>query len=48
MLINVYCLNCYDFIHKILLVGNPTEQETEKITALWQTSLMNNHINVDR
>ncbi|KAF8763741.1 LDLR chaperone boca like protein [Argiope bruennichi] len=28
--------------------GNPTEQETEEITGIWQSSLMNNHINVDR
>ncbi|XP_035220179.1 LDLR chaperone boca-like isoform X2 [Stegodyphus dumicola] len=32
----------------ITVSGNPTEQETEKITSLWQTSLMNNHINVER
>ncbi|XP_054707154.1 LDLR chaperone boca-like [Uloborus diversus] len=32
----------------VTVSGNPTEQETEKITTLWQTSLMNNHINVDR
>lgn len=28
--------------------GNPTKQETEEITSIWQTSLMNNHISVDR
>ncbi|GIY58676.1 LDLR chaperone boca [Caerostris extrusa] len=28
--------------------GNPTERETEEITGLWQSSLMNNHINVER
>ncbi|GFR01593.1 LDLR chaperone boca [Trichonephila clavata] len=32
----------------VTVSGNPTEKETEKITGLWQTSLMNNHINVER
>ena len=27
---------------------NPTRDETEKITSIWQSSLMNNHINVER
>ncbi|XP_075549805.1 LDLR chaperone boca isoform X1 [Dermacentor variabilis] len=32
----------------ITLLGKPTREETEEITSIWQTSLMNNHINVDR
>ncbi|GFS38344.1 LDLR chaperone boca [Trichonephila inaurata madagascariensis] len=32
----------------VTVSGNPTEKETEEITGLWQSSLMNNHINVDR
>uniref|UniRef100_A0A0A9Z546 LDLR chaperone boca n=1 Tax=Lygus hesperus TaxID=30085 RepID=A0A0A9Z546_LYGHE len=28
--------------------GNPTRDETEKITKLWQTSLWNNHIQAER
>lgn len=32
----------------VTVSGNPTKQETEDITTLWQTSLMNSHINVDR
>ncbi|KFB50358.1 AGAP005081-PA-like protein [Anopheles sinensis] len=28
--------------------GNPTRQETEEITKLWQTSLWNNHIQAER
>ncbi|XP_015908072.1 LDLR chaperone boca [Parasteatoda tepidariorum] len=32
----------------VTVSGNPTEKETEDITTLWQTSLMNNHINIDR
>ncbi|KAL3261390.1 hypothetical protein MRX96_000001 [Rhipicephalus microplus] len=32
----------------ITLLGKPTREETEEITSIWQTSLMNNHISVDR
>ncbi|KAG8200824.1 hypothetical protein JTE90_006403 [Oedothorax gibbosus] len=32
----------------VTVSDNPTEEETEKITTIWQSSLMNNHINVDR
>jgi hypothetical protein len=28
--------------------GNPTRQESEQITGLWQTSLFNNHVEVQR
>lgn len=28
--------------------GNPTKQELEEVTSIWQSSLMNNHISVDR
>ncbi|XP_013782615.1 LDLR chaperone boca-like [Limulus polyphemus] len=28
--------------------GNPSQEELEEITKLWQTSLMNNHINAER
>lgn len=28
--------------------GNPTREETEEITKLWQTSLWNNHIQAER
>ncbi|XP_052860691.1 LDLR chaperone boca [Anopheles cruzii] len=28
--------------------GNPTKQETEDITKIWQTSLWNNHIQAER
>lgn len=32
----------------ITVSGNPSREETEEITKLWQSSLMNNHINVER
>jgi len=32
----------------VSVVGNPTRDETETITALWQTSLQNSHILADR
>ncbi|KAM7313583.1 LDLR chaperone boca [Ixodes scapularis] len=32
----------------VSVTGNPTKQELEDITTIWQTSLMNNHISVDR
>lgn len=32
----------------VTVKGSPTKQELEEITSLWQSSLMNNHINVDR
>lgn len=32
----------------VTVSGNPTKEETEEITAIWQSSLMNNHIGVDR
>ncbi|CAN7985594.1 unnamed protein product, partial [Ixodes hexagonus] len=32
----------------VSVTGNPTKQEMEDITSIWQTSLMNNHISVDR
>lgn len=32
----------------VSLLGNPTREETEEITKLWQSSLMNNHINLER
>lgn len=32
----------------VTLLGKPTREETEEITSIWQTSLMNNHISVDR
>ncbi|PRD19109.1 UNVERIFIED_CONTAM: mesdc2, partial [Trichonephila clavipes] len=32
----------------VTVSGNPTEKETEEITGLWQSSLMNTHINVER
>lgn len=28
--------------------GNPTKEETEEVTKLWQTSLWNNHIQAER
>lgn len=28
--------------------GNPTRQQTEELTKVWQTSLWNNHIPVER
>lgn len=28
--------------------GNPTREETEEITKLWQSSLWNNHIQAER
>ncbi len=28
--------------------GNPTKQETEEMTSIWQTGLWNNHIQVER
>lgn len=28
--------------------GNPTSEETEEITKLWQSSLWNNHIQAER
>lgn len=28
--------------------GNPTRDETEELTKLWQTSLWNNHIQAER
>lgn len=28
--------------------GNPTRDETEEITKLWQSSLWNNHIQAER
>lgn len=28
--------------------GNPTRDETEQITKIWQTSLWNNHIQAER
>lgn len=32
----------------VSVLGNPTRQETESITALWQSSLQNSHIIADR
>nr|CAD7441319.1 unnamed protein product [Timema bartmani] len=32
----------------VSVVGNPTRQETEQITQLWQTSLWNSHIQAER
>nr|XP_018902354.1 PREDICTED: LDLR chaperone boca [Bemisia tabaci] len=32
----------------VTVTGNPTPEETEKITKLWQTSLWNNHIQTER
>lgn len=28
--------------------GNPTKEETEELTKLWQTGLWNNHIQAER
>lgn len=28
--------------------GNPSRDETEELTKLWQTSLWNNHIQIER
>ncbi|XP_055531286.1 LDLR chaperone boca [Wyeomyia smithii] len=32
----------------VMVNGNPTREETEEITKLWQTSLWNNHIQAER
>ena len=32
----------------VSVVGNPTRDESEEITKLWQTSLWNNHIQAER
>lgn len=32
----------------VSVLGNPTRDETETITKLWQTSLWNNHIQAER
>ncbi|CAH1406563.1 unnamed protein product [Nezara viridula] len=32
----------------VIVSGNPTREETETITKLWQTSLWNNHIQAER
>lgn len=32
----------------VSVAGNPTRKETERISALWQTSLNNNNIQVQR
>lgn len=32
----------------VSVLGNPTKEETEKITSLWQSSLQNSHIIADR
>uniref|UniRef100_A0A0C9RXQ9 Putative ldlr chaperone boca n=1 Tax=Amblyomma americanum TaxID=6943 RepID=A0A0C9RXQ9_AMBAM len=32
----------------VTVSGKPTKEETDEITQIWQTSLMNNHIVVDR
>lgn len=30
------------------VANNPTKEETEEITKIWQTSLWNNHIQAER
>lgn len=32
----------------VTVTGNPTREEAEEITKLWQTSLWNNHIQAER
>lgn len=32
----------------VSLIGEPTRDETEQVTTLWQTALLNNHIIADR
>ncbi|KAF2903857.1 hypothetical protein ILUMI_02316 [Ignelater luminosus] len=32
----------------VAVSGNPTKEETEQITKIWQTSLWNNHIQAER
>lgn len=32
----------------VSVIGNPTKEEAEEVTKLWQTSLWNNHIQAER
>lgn len=32
----------------VAISGNPTREETEQLTSLWQSGLRNNHINAER
>lgn len=32
----------------VSVTGNPTREETEQLTKLWQTSLWNSHIQAER
>lgn len=32
----------------VKVAGNPTRQETEELTKVWQSSLWNNHIPAER
>ncbi|XP_064471668.1 LDLR chaperone boca-like [Ornithodoros turicata] len=32
----------------VTVKGNPTKEELEQVTSIWQSSLINNHIGVDR
>ena len=32
----------------VKVTGNPTKQEVEEITSIWQTGLWNNHVHLDR
>ena len=40
----------YVFLYYIVIQvsGDPTKEQTEEITSLWQTGLRNNHILADR